>query len=306
MFTIAKNQLTFSHHLFEIIITTIQYLTYVTDEVRVKTKALERCREKLVSTIDDIKDISQEFEIERQDYLNTIRRQDQTVQLYDQLLSTVVPLLRRDCNYFNMDKIKVESKWDKDIGNWILPKLVTSKTMLVHTELPKATGKGTQRVKTPSARGSCSSSQGSKVRSRRASSIAGKAPVALQEDKYLSYLQGADDSSEYFKPKRAREILSESHHVPKESTPGHANKRVTSKTSLDSDSGLPNAAAVHRVDAKYVGSIRSGKRLQSLARSSIQIIEASQEKDLETLDTKKKKQHILKPLSNAKLNKLSN
>ena len=148
-------------------------MTYYADEVRVKTKSLERYREKLLTTEDDIKDMSQEFEMERQDYLDTIRRQDQTVQLFEQLLTTVVPLLRRDCNYFNMDKIKMECKWDRNAAQWIIPKLVTNTTVLTHAELPKAPGGGNQV---------------SVNRSKGGSSGVPTSKETVPEDKYLSYL----------------------------------------------------------------------------------------------------------------------
>ena len=45
------------------------------DEVRAKSRALERSQLKLHSAQEDIADLQTEFELERQDYLNTIRNQ---------------------------------------------------------------------------------------------------------------------------------------------------------------------------------------------------------------------------------------
>ena len=44
-------------------------------------------------------DIQSEFEKDRQDYLDTIRKQDQQILLLQTLLDKVQPMLRKDCNY---------------------------------------------------------------------------------------------------------------------------------------------------------------------------------------------------------------
>lgn len=50
-------------------------------------------------------DLNAEFEFERIDYLDTIRKQEKQLALYQQLLEKVQPVLRRDCNYYNLDKV---------------------------------------------------------------------------------------------------------------------------------------------------------------------------------------------------------
>lgn len=49
----------------------------------------------------EIKDLQSEFELEKIDYLATIRRQERDFLLFQQLLEQVQPLIRRDCNYSN-------------------------------------------------------------------------------------------------------------------------------------------------------------------------------------------------------------
>lgn len=34
-----------------------------------------------------------------------------------------MPLLRRDCNYTNLDKIKAAAQWDDNLGRWLLPRV---------------------------------------------------------------------------------------------------------------------------------------------------------------------------------------
>jgi kinesin family protein 3/17 len=44
-------------------------------------------------------DLQSEFEKDRQDYLDTIRKQDQQLLLLQTILDKVQPTLRKDCNY---------------------------------------------------------------------------------------------------------------------------------------------------------------------------------------------------------------
>lgn len=57
----------------------------------------------------EIADLNAEFEFERIDYLDTIRKQEKQLALYQQLLEKVQPVLRRDCNYYNLDKVSSQS-----------------------------------------------------------------------------------------------------------------------------------------------------------------------------------------------------
>ena len=91
---------------------------------------MERVQLKCKSAEEDIKDLQSEFELERQDFLETIRKQHRELQLQRQLLDTMVPLLRRDCNYYNLDKVRSESKFDEEASEWILPKVSHSTSSL--------------------------------------------------------------------------------------------------------------------------------------------------------------------------------
>lgn len=78
----------------------------------------------------EIKDLQSEFELEKIDYLATIRRQERDFMLLQQLLEQVQPLIRRDCNYSNLERIRRESCWDEDNGFWKIPEPVIIKTSL--------------------------------------------------------------------------------------------------------------------------------------------------------------------------------
>ena len=74
--------------------------------------------------------MQQEFEDDRTDYLDTIRKQDQQLILLQQILDKVQPTLRKDSNYSNIEKIKQEAKWNDEIQKWTIPELVIAKTKL--------------------------------------------------------------------------------------------------------------------------------------------------------------------------------
>jgi len=54
----------------------------------------------------DITDLQSEFEFDRIDYLDTIRKLEKQSDLSTALLDRIHPCLRRDCNYSNLDRIK--------------------------------------------------------------------------------------------------------------------------------------------------------------------------------------------------------
>lgn len=47
----------------------------------------------------EIADIQSEFENERTDYLETIRKQERQIKLQSQILDKIVPTLSKECNY---------------------------------------------------------------------------------------------------------------------------------------------------------------------------------------------------------------
>lgn len=55
----------------------------------------------------EISDLQSEFENERTDYLETIRRQQRQLQLVNQILEKIVPTLRKECNYRSVNTSKI-------------------------------------------------------------------------------------------------------------------------------------------------------------------------------------------------------
>ncbi|XP_058160220.1 kinesin-like protein KIF17 isoform X3 [Dasypus novemcinctus] len=160
----------------------------IQEEVRAKSKLLEKMQRKLRAAEVEIKDLQSEFELEKIDYLATIRRQERDFLLLQQLLEQVQPLIRRDCNYSNLEKIRRESSWDEDNGFWKIPEPVIMKT-----SLPVAVPTGPQNKPV------------------RKTSAAEVSEPGMEEDRYKLMLSRSDSehiASNYFRPKRASQILS--------------------------------------------------------------------------------------------------
>lgn len=71
-----------------------------------------------------------EFAAERDDYLASIRRLERETQLMQGLLERMVTLVRRDCNYSNLERLRKEAVWDEESGVWRLPEVLVQKTAL--------------------------------------------------------------------------------------------------------------------------------------------------------------------------------
>eukprot|EP01137_Pigoraptor_chileana_P013076 Opistho-2@66158 len=165
------------------------------DELKDKNKRLKLLRDKNRAAKKEIEDLQREFESEREDLLDTIRRQDMTLKLNLAILERVVPCLRRDCNYYNIDRIRNEAVWDEESELWKLPVLT-----ITRTELPTGPADGL--------------SSGGGVRGSLAQLSNGPNgyPGDYEyddRDAYRDHLnRNANDSiPDYFGPKRAREIL---------------------------------------------------------------------------------------------------
>ncbi|XP_043300572.1 kinesin-like protein KIF17 isoform X2 [Cervus canadensis] len=160
----------------------------IQEEVRAKSKLLEKMQRKLRAAEVEIKDLQSEFELEKIDYLATIRRQERDFLLFQQLLEQVQPLIRRDCNYSNLEKIRRESCWDEDNGFWKIPEPI-----IIKTSLPVVSTGPQNRP------------------AHKASAADNGEPGMQEEDRYRLMLSRSDSeniANNYFRPKRASQILS--------------------------------------------------------------------------------------------------
>ncbi|XP_044260405.1 kinesin-like protein KIF17 isoform X2 [Tribolium madens] len=102
----------------------------ISQELNLKTEALRRYRHKVKALEKEISDIQSEFEAERQDYLETIRKQDQHIKLLAQISDKIAATLKKECNYSNLESIKEQAVWLEDVQKYKLPDLITPRTKL--------------------------------------------------------------------------------------------------------------------------------------------------------------------------------
>ncbi|KAH6941042.1 hypothetical protein HPB50_012723 [Hyalomma asiaticum] len=107
----------------------------INEELKVKSSLIRKAKRKIQTLEQEVRDLQREFETERTDYLETIRRQDQQLRLLSQILDKVQPCIRRDSNYADLEAVKAQSVWDQDAQRWRLPELTVQQT-----KLPPAAG----------------------------------------------------------------------------------------------------------------------------------------------------------------------
>ncbi|GAB1598559.1 kinesin-like protein KIF17 [Argonauta hians] len=162
------------------------------DELQEVTKKLGKAQKKVAHLESEFSDIQSEFEMERTDYLQTIRKQDRQVQLYQAILDQIQPCLRRDSNYYNLDKIKSEAQWEEESQKWILPKVSLEKTLMPAVDIANNTvaGKNPEQYST----------------TNYTSSNLSKA----EDDRLREKLWKNDNSSNYFyQMRRSSQLISE-------------------------------------------------------------------------------------------------
>ena len=213
------------------------------------------------------------------------------LKLHEQLLSTVTGLVRRDCNYYNIDKIKTECTWDQDRVEWNVPRVTVTKT----TFSPVSSHGSMQRKSASTTTlPSTSTSFGTKLSPSsppRASHCHGSAIEEMEGEKR--------EELDYFRPKRALELLAEGAQIR-----GTESRRWEG-SHKHSSTGASNAAAVHGLDAILAGDSslpwKQG-RLQSLTTNSLPpppshpSPQSTTQNVLETVERKKSKWRRLEPL----------
>lgn len=176
------------------------------DEIKAKNNVINQMEGKLKSAQSEIDDLQTEFERDREDYLETIRKQEQMIKLQQQILDKIQPCIRRDCNYYNIDKIRAESSWEEEFGKWNIPELVITKTTLPTPGIMPGASTPARGRKSPINRPQMNT-QGQAVNGHL-----GGYPDEPNEDRFLQHLSRnshGDYASSYFKPKRADRLLAE-------------------------------------------------------------------------------------------------
>ncbi|XP_065205081.1 osmotic avoidance abnormal protein 3 isoform X2 [Planococcus citri] len=177
----------------------------IQDELRAKTELLRKYKQKVKALDREIQDLQSEFENERTDYLETIRKQERQLLLYNQILDNLLPALSKECNYRNIDKIKEDAKWCEESQSWDLPTLINPRI-----KFPPAAGVFNSSTDVESFNGyswnyfsDSSSGRSSSTTSSPDFNIHRKYSLDQRFQKYdLENFAG-----NYFKPRRATELL---------------------------------------------------------------------------------------------------
>ena len=212
------------------------------DEIRAKNIKVEQLDRALKSANNEIDDIQSEFERDRSDYLDTIRKQEQMIKLQQQILDKIQPCIRRDCNYYNLDKIKGESIWDDLAGKWNIPELIVTKTALPSPGIMPGGNARPGVGKSPMNRAQINN-QGQVVNGYPGYHD------EQEEDKFLSHLSkssNAEYAASYFKPKRAEKLLAQTSKYERTSPPAISSSK---SSSLHSANGPNNSFAT----SSYLG-----------------------------------------------------
>ncbi|XP_033607244.1 osmotic avoidance abnormal protein 3 isoform X2 [Cryptotermes secundus] len=191
----------------------LQVYDDIQQELSLKTDALRKNKMKVRALEREISDLQSEFENERTDYLETIRKQVRLQKLYLQIVEKILPTLKKECNYSNLEKIKSEAVWNDESQSWKLPELIITRTKLppagvqpsLLTLRPSSAHNGT------SNRSSSSSRKSGKSNSSPPSDKRISSPDMDDENrvifKKLQKSEQEDIAGNYFKPKRAVELL---------------------------------------------------------------------------------------------------
>jgi len=93
----------------------------INDQIRQQSIIIDRVKQKNQMYKEEIDDLNEEFQDQREAYLKDIREQQLQIDLLNAILNKVQPTIRRDCNYYNLDRVKDECQFNGD--SWVLPKL---------------------------------------------------------------------------------------------------------------------------------------------------------------------------------------
>lgn len=172
----------------------------IQQELKIKTDALKTRRQKIRALEREIEDLHSEFQLERADYCESIRKLEQGHRFYQQLTERALPIIRRDNRFWDVDDIRSRSEWSDDAKKWIMPE-----EALRRVTLPPASVDNNN----------CGESYTAPGRMQHNSMSVPQSPAdeSCEEERsdfLIRKLQSGDNQlivDSYFRPKRARELL---------------------------------------------------------------------------------------------------
>lgn len=185
----------------------------VTEELRAKSVLMKKAKRKIISLEQEVKDLQSEFETERTDYLETIRRLNKQLKLFNQICDKIEPfLVKHRLNYANIEQIKNNSVWDENVQQWILPEIGIERIKLPPTdEKSVSVNSNHGRDMTPSKiyrPDSSTSFFDSDIVDGHSSDM------SYYEDRLLKKMENSNNNeitTNYFKPKRREQLLNNLH-----------------------------------------------------------------------------------------------
>lgn len=69
----------------------------------------------------EVSDLQSEFQLDRTDYLETIRKLEKNLKFYQQLIELSLPYLRKSGRLWDPETIKNDSIWNEDLNKWKFP-----------------------------------------------------------------------------------------------------------------------------------------------------------------------------------------
>lgn len=171
----------------------------IQQELAIKTEALKARRQKIRAQEREIQDLHSEFQLERADYLESIRKAEQAMRFHQQLLDRALPYLRRDNRFWDVDEIRSRSEWNDDTKKWKFPE-----DALRRVALPPAGNGVNSNFEPYTAPGRL------QVQSLPPSPNVDQEDDDNESDFLIRKLQNGDNQSivdSYFRPKRAKELI---------------------------------------------------------------------------------------------------
>nr|XP_036672234.1 osmotic avoidance abnormal protein 3 isoform X2 [Drosophila suzukii] len=106
----------------------------ITQEINIKNNHIKNCEEKIKMLEMEVSDLSSEFQLDREDYLDEIRNLGRHIKFYQQLVYKLNPSFQKNGKNWTPDIVMRNSSWNDDLKIWRIPEIDSLK-------LPPATPK---------------------------------------------------------------------------------------------------------------------------------------------------------------------
>merc|ERR1712178_340877 len=118
----------------------------VHEDVRFQKSQVDKAKEVIGRLKSELKETNEHFDMERQKYEEKIFLKEKEVKLLNGIIDKIQPTVKRDCNYYNVDRIKKQAVWDDEEEEWQLPGLRLERNSINESNSqPSASGGLTSR-----------------------------------------------------------------------------------------------------------------------------------------------------------------